>query len=293
MTNSTAYIIGSGPSLLNLTPREIEYLNRSKHTLSLNSYLEHWEKIGLLPKCHMMADGQFPTIRMLVNDARRIQRLGNQITYYINHRYLRFFPVFTDFRGVKHALRKRWEVWRDFSYLVPWTLPKKHMVTFSQFCQQKHAYRADNNGWFWAEKLSDPLYFYRGTLTSAINLASIIWPNCNISLIGVDLNSYGYFFDPKNGETQMEKYQKINDLRIGKTSASHHLKSHRLNQHATAVPYETNNKNKLPGIQNAFPKIVVELAKTGRKLTCSNPYSLLVEQNILPYEPLISKHLPK
>jgi hypothetical protein len=284
-----AYIIGSGPSLLDLTKEEIQHLNHSQYTLSLNCYLEHWEKIGLLPKCHMMADGQFPTIKMLVNDTRLIQKLGDRITYYISHRYLSYFPNWMDISGVKHAFRKRWEIWAQFSYWVPWTISKKNLVPFSQICESNYSHQADEQGWFWAENLSEPLYFNRGTLSSAINLASIIWPNCDIHLLGVDLNTYGYFFDPPEGETQMEKLHKINEKRIGKTSAEHHLKSHKTNTHATAVTYETEDKQKLPGIQQAFPRISEQLNKSDRSLFCSNPNSLLVEQNILPYTPVIPK----
>ena len=128
-----AYIIGSGPSLLDLTKEEIQHLNHSQYTLSLNCYLEHWEKIGLLPKCHMMADGQFPTIKMLVNDTRLIQKLGDRITYYISHRYLSYFPNWMDISGVKHAFRKRWEIWAQFSYWVPWTISKKTSSHFHKF----------------------------------------------------------------------------------------------------------------------------------------------------------------
>lgn len=288
-----AYIIGSGPSLLNLTDKEIQYLNNSKQTISLNYYLQYWKIIGILPKCHMMADGQFPTIKMFINDTHLIKQLNVNINYYISHKYLSYFPHWTNLPAIKHALRKRWEVWKNFSYYVPWKIPKISTIPFSQICESKYKHKTDSNGWFWAKSLNEPLYFNRGTLTSAINLASIIWPNCNISLLGVDLNTYGYFFDPQKGKTQMENFHKINDLRIGKTSANHHLKSHKLNQHATAVTYETNNKKKLPGIQNSFSKIVEELTKKGKKLTCANPKSLLVEQNYLPYEPVIPDPLLK
>ncbi len=193
----------------------------------------------------------------------------------------------TDFRGMQHALRKRWEIWRDFSYWVPWSIPRDCMVPFAQINESKHAHRTDKNGWFWAKKLSEPLYFYRGTLTSAINLASVIWPECHIQLLGVDLNTYGYFFDPKEGRTQMEKFHDINEKRIGRTSAKHHFKSHRLNTHATALAYETEDDKKLAPIQTAFPRMAEELKKTGRQLLCSNPTSLLVKENYLPYAPVI------
>ena len=287
MKRESAYIIGSGPSLLDLTEQEKCFLNEHRNTLSLNQYLLHWDTVGVIPKQPLMADGQFPCIKIFVETQKVIQELKTSIDYYVPQNYLNYFPAGLNWREWKHAIRKRLQVWRKFGYRMPLRINRDNLSVFSQASEARYQHLISEDGWYWAKTLNDPLYFWRGTLTSAINLASILWPDADIKLLGVDLNSYGYFFDPKRGEEDREDFHKFNEKRLSETSAVHHRKSHAQNTHATAVTYEQDGKTPLPGIQSAFPRMMEELAKTGNTLNCSNPNSLLVTDGVCPYSPII------
>jgi hypothetical protein len=291
MSKPCVYILGSGPSLLSLTPEEVAYLNRQPAVLSLNQYLIFWEKIGVIPKCHMMADGQYPAIKLLMETQEAIMQLEEPITYYINRRYLHYFPRGLNWRVWKHGIRKRLQLWRQHRYAPPLRTPQEHLVTFSQVSEAPNAHLMDENGWYWAQSLEDPLYFHRGTLTSAINLAAIVWPDADIALLGVDLNTYGHFFDLDWDQDRWKEHEVFNRKRLSDLSAVHHEKSRAMNTHATAVEYDQDDEDSIPGIQAAFPLMQAELAKTGRTLYCCNPDSLLVTDGILPYAPVLPETL--
>lgn len=282
----SAYIFGSGASLLNLTQEEVQYLNEQPCTLSLNRYLLHWKTVGVVPKAHLMADVHFPCIKFFVETQAEIQRINQPVTYYINPRYLAYFPDRLDYRLCRHAVRRRWEAWKGNRYIVPLRVRKDNLVPFFQTNAPRFADLLDDSGWFWANSLDEPMLFFRGTLTSAVNLAAVIWPEADIKLLGVDLNSYGYFFDPKTGEeTEEEKADRIR--RTDAVRAAHHSKSRRMGVHATAATFEFGDRPALPPVQSVFPRIREELAKTGRELYCCNPDSLLVTDGICPYAPVI------
>src|SRR5690606_34786688 len=58
------FILGSGASLYELSPREITILNQ-KTTISLNKYLLCWEEIGVWPNMHFLVDVHRPAPRVL------------------------------------------------------------------------------------------------------------------------------------------------------------------------------------------------------------------------------------
>jgi hypothetical protein len=287
MSRPTAYLFGSGPSLLDLTAEEKHFLNEQPQTLSLNQYLLHWQKVGVVPQNHLLADTQFPCIKIFVDTQRVIRDIGKPVTFYMNRSYLRYFPNRLHLGAWKHAIRKRWEVWRDFKYRVPLRIRRDNLVPFSQVAEERYRHLLDANEWYWARSLEDPLYFFRGTLTSAINLAAIVWPESDIKLLGVDLNSYGYFFDPDHTLADAQADLEKNKRRVGEVSALHHQKSHQLNIHSTAVQYDVDEKKSLPGIQSVFPRIREELARNGRRLFCCNPKSLLVTDGVCPFAPVM------
>jgi hypothetical protein len=284
---SECYIIGSGPSLLTLSEEEKQHLNSSEKTLSLNQYLVHWRKVGIKPKKHIMADGYFPAIRLFVDTINEIRRLGESVEYFAHTNYQRYFPLRRNYRSLKHGLRLRLQTIRDFRYYVPYGIDCGRVRWFTQAAQMLPENAEIAVDAMWATSLQVPLFYWRGTLSSAINLANILWPGCNVKLLGIDLNSYGYFFDPEFGMKDNEKLSLFDKKRLSGVHADHHSKSRSLRTHATAVSFESKETRVLPGIQACFPFITKALERTGSSLFCCNPDSLLVTENVCAYAPIL------
>ena len=123
---------------------------------------------------------------------------------------------------------------------------------------------------YWAESLDDQLYLNRGSLTAAINLATAGFGSTTIKLVGVDLNSEKSFFAEELAETK-RYYDPLHDPLAAQAE-----------KHATAV--------QLPGIepiQAVLPQVVEHLAGRGVELVCCSAGSLLCQEAICPYEPLL------
>ena len=81
-----------------------------------------------------------------------------------------------------------------FSYLYrityPFYLPKNIKKIFVHRNNE-----IENKGGAWAEKPGECLYSFQTSLTSIFNYVYLNFPNSNIVMAGVDLNSKGYYFE--------------------------------------------------------------------------------------------------
>jgi len=279
MKKKCSFIIGSGSSLLDLTDNEKEYLNNEPNTLAMNKYLLFATKVGVIPKNLFLADKLFPA-QMVVDKSLQIAKSTNSSMRFYLHKYYRDFygpyrksaPLNLEFQanGLKCLVigfLKRLKLFYKHKYFVGYY---KNMVDIEYF---KFGQSSDEI--YWAESLSNNLYFYRGSLTTAINLAYLIFPSTDIYLLGVDLNSNISFYADEVGK--ISKYERRADAghKQRMEMASH------FGKHATALPYMG-----MPGIHTVIPLIAAELNKKGVKLYCCNQKSLLVRDGLCPYRSL-------
>ena len=103
-----------------------------------------------------------------------------------------------------------------------------------------------------------------------MNLAYIIYPECNIKLIGIDLNNSSSFY-----QEELKKHPEFVDWKV-----SQRIKSQ--NRHDTVIKTEKGT------VIDRFHLIQQKLAKKSTKLLCCNTESLLIQDDICEYSPIIS-----
>jgi hypothetical protein len=130
----------------------------------------------------------------------------------------------------------------------------------------------------WAGNLDEPLCHYRGSLTAAINLASLIYPVTKIKLVGVDLNRYLAFYGRAFDDYRI-RYRLRSPLEPYDTF---HQQAIERDIHQTAL-----GSTSRPSILAAFPSIRRCLERRSVELVCCNRDSLLVTEGAVPYERLL------
>ena len=282
------FVVGSGRSLLDLRPEEVSHVNECDFVLSFNKHLVFYRKVGIVPTHYMMLDAHPPADLVLYEALRRrdedrlsqvelilheswrrtIARaspvsavldlvvsnpvLNSLPLYRLVHRvYAPLNPRGNRALGLKMALY----LWRQRSYL----LSRAVFVTCTN----------SRTGGEWATRMDQTIFHFRGTLTSAINVAHILHPASKIKLLGVDLKDNSYFFDEE----------------IARSPARWQDWTARIpnrERHTVALPLMG-----VPGIQDCLPFVAENLGKTGSRLVCCNRNSYLVEAGLLDYEPVI------
>jgi hypothetical protein len=257
-------ILGSGRSLLDLSDGERAYLNAHPNTLGMNRFLLYHEKVGIIPKAVFLADWHFPAQRIFVDLVRAARRLHPSPRFFAHSYYKSFFdrpplhPI-----ALRRFLGVRRRFYKKYGYWLPAFLPRVE-TTYFQSEPEKNS-----RPLFWARSLDEELYFHRGSLTTALNLVSVVYPVRKIKLLGIDLNGDKSFF-----AEEVERTQKHADVAQDTIAAQ-------VGQHFTAIPHNGHEP-----IQAVIPGIVDRLRQDGIELVCSNQRSLLCQEQICRYEPL-------
>jgi len=272
-THPRCYIFGSGRSILDLTPEEKDYLNAHPNTLSMNKYLAFHEKVGVVPAAHFIADHHYPAHWCVAESIRRARHLVPKPRLLLHNYYRRLFQwnlrSAWRVRSLLWGLSTRWSLWKTHRFWFPLFTPRTSITWF-------HSQEDSRKPFCWAETLNDQLYFYRGSLTTAINLCNIIWPGRDVCLLGVDLNTRRAFYQ--------EDIDAMPELFATMKQSAQERAALSLEQgvHATALTYRG-----VPGVQAVIPMIVKELERRNVRLLCCNPKSLLVTDGLCEYAPVI------
>lgn len=261
--DDTFYILGTGRSLLDLSSEERRYLDAHPRTLGMNRFYLNYERLDICPSMLFLSDFNYYADLILRGCIERLKREGRALPYYVGDEYLRFYrsASLADLR-FKRRMRRKLKNKADYK---PGALPVyEHLVGFPVSNEAQKFY--------WARSFKTPLYHRRGSLTVAINLANILYPACDIKLLGIDLSSPGYFYDDLiTDETRDQWVDEKYD------------QSKRLGVHASARP-KTHDSTTLCDVMH---QVTAEFRRQGRGLYCCNPESLLVTENVVPYAPVI------
>ena len=118
----------------------------------------------------------------------------------------------------------------------------------------------------WAKKIDDPLFSFRGTLSGAINLATVIGAG-RIVLVGVDMNDESHFYKDVPYSKHLKKIK--NEFGF----------DDKLDGHSTNCVY-----SRVRGICDALKIISKHI-----KITCASKDSYLVKNGIFKYEEIQCK----
>lgn len=240
------FILGSGQSLLKLSPEELRHINSSPFVLAFNKYLLFYEKTGVIPTHYLLGDSGGKAFLMFQETIKRCNHNPLQSVQFIFSREL--------IKKIKKHPSGRMLLTGNI---------KKRMTLIRRTDWLK--------GGAWAKNLKSPIYHFRGSLSGAINITSILNPGQRIKLLGVDLNNHAYFFQDEI-ENNPEKW----GLFLQRLTPE-------AEQHETIVAVKETG-----GIQEAFPFMQKNVQKNGGELLCCNPESYLVTKKILSFSPIIT-----
>jgi len=265
MKRKFAYIIGAGTSLLNLTDDEKTLLNDHPRTFAMNKYLLFYDILGIVPKAVFLADSHYPAQYVFFESIKIANQLNPKPHFFANIFYKKLFS--RSILDLDFVLYFRYHTYRYFHYWIPWFFNYEKITFFNN----PNLGRKD---FFWGKSLDDDLYFYRGSLTTAINLVNILYPECDICLLGIDLKSIDAFYT-----SQLQKHPAL--LRKSANEIKKESFAQDAQKHLTSLTY-----NGTPGVQHVLPNIVSHLKNQGINLYSGNPDSLLVEEGICDFKPL-------
>jgi len=165
------YIIGSGASLNTLTDEEIECIKRADLVISFNKYLIFYEKVGIIPHIHLQFDAaDKPSYYVFLRTLEKINKDPKLSGIHL---------------GVNVNLMKKARLY----------IPTKNLFLVSDNIERwKDPHFTEQ---IWAHSLTQKMFHFRGSLTSVINFANVIHPTSVIKLVGVDMGSNEYFFQPE------------------------------------------------------------------------------------------------
>jgi hypothetical protein len=255
------YILGSSESLLRLSNEEIQFLNSHPNVLAMNKYLLFYKLIGVYPKDFFLIDTQFPGPKVLQESMKIAQGNDTKVRFFIGEGFRQIFQP--SLQQLPSYLKSRLKYIIRNKFFVPFRMSYSPVQYF------KFKKGNDFASLQWANTFDEELCFYRGSLTTAINLCYLIYPECDIYLLGVDLNTPNSFYQ--------KEIQKSSDL-VDSNSAI----QTKTNRHATAL-----QTNGFPGIEQYLPKIVDRLRGKGINLYCCSKESLLVKEGICEYRSVI------
>ncbi len=247
--------------MLRLSEKERAFLD-TQTTVGMNKYLLFWDILGVYPTHYFLADIHYPALRVYEESVERVEEAGRPVHFLLDQTYRRRYGGGA-FKWLWN-LPFRLDVYRRHGF---WYHPEVTPPAATYF-KRCHRWKAPEE---WGRSLDDLMFFWRGSLSCLINLLTVIGLGRRIKLLGVDLNTAGSFFDDA---LKTRPYLLDNYMQMQQQAEKR--------QHFTAMRYQG-----MPGIQAKWPFIQENVHAMGCEIHCCNPDSLLVEEGLCPYAPVI------
>lgn len=272
---NTIIVLGCGESIKSLTKEEIEYINNCKIRIAINKFMGFYDLTPLKPNYvyfHDEMDNSFYMFKYILEKCKK-NNLTN-LTFFTNphfkglsSKYGLLYLLYLKLRsGIKWYILKRKSWTADQLYLrLPFKkiqCPKSSKIITVKL----ETYDKGDN---WAQNIHEKLFNYKGSLSSILNLCSILSPNTPIYLVGNDFNGSKYFFQ-----------EELNKL----TFPTHDFSTQIIQKYNRHMSFIANNDGKT--FSDKIPDIINHLSKTKNELYCINPDSLLVTQGNIKYKKL-------
>ena len=264
-------ILGSGKSILSLSAEDRAFINQCDARIALNKFGAFTDIAGIEPTHIFFLDSYEQSCRNILQHifAQAIKLGQEGVT----------FVVSTELRGkcvtCDDSRRSLLETAAYFSQLEHDPFLWRQLPDFAgnsdafltpSGCilhfREHHEWRS---GGHWATSSTDPLFHFRGSLTSAINYATVEFPGAVIWLVGADFRDGGYFFD----DALARITYRWQDWTTAETRLSEAHTSVRTICGATML--------------DAFPVVLDEVEKSGSTLFCTNTQSLFVQHGLVPW----------
>lgn len=258
------FVLGSGESVSELTEAEIDYINRAECKLAINKFMAFHRVAGIMPTHVFFVDRHDNSLLFLqhIFDLCIRDRISN-ITFILDSRYRRRLATST----LSHLL-KRLAFGVVLGLLPRWDRRVFRVPTDCQF--QFISRPLSLEGGEWATSLEEPLFHYRGSLSTVLNYVSILFPDRVVKLVGCDFNSSDYFFQQQLEEVGLSWEDWTTPI----------VKE--VDRHFSAIPYKGTT------IFDRFDFIVNQMGRTGNRVYNCNPDSLLVKKGFMDYTSVIT-----
>ncbi|HPO12122.1 MAG TPA: hypothetical protein PLI09_01650 [Candidatus Hydrogenedentes bacterium] len=256
----TVYVLGSGLSLCGLTQAEKQFL-AGQITVAMNKYLLFWDLIGVFPTHFFLADIHHPALRVYEESVDIVRRMDKPVHFLLADEFRRFYGGTALDRILNFPYRLNY--YRKTRFWSSSAMMPEH-ATYFRRCQRWDAPEV------WGKTLQDLMYFYRGSLSVLLNLITVLKLGDSVKLLGVDLNTSDCFYQ----DAIQKRPDLFDDYMKNSLGAAA--------QHMTAQTFQG-----MPGIQAKWPFIRENYQREGVALYCCNPKSLLVEEGLCPYAPVI------
>jgi hypothetical protein len=260
-------VLGSGMSILELSKKDIKYINNCEVVIAINKFMAFYKKSGIVPTHIYYVDNYQDSVKLFLQYIFNVCRKDNlkNLIFIVNkkmsdsltsNKYL--FYSKKAYRKIKYGEKSK----KIDLFLVPKNC-KFNFITHQDWL----------NGDAWASSLDEPLFHYRGSLSTVLNYISIQYPNRHISLVGVDFNSSKYFFQNELEKLSFQWQDWTTPLTKEKS------------MHFSAIDYQGKT------IFDKFEFMINQLNLSGNSMSCPNSKSLVVEKELVKYIPLGSHHI--
>jgi hypothetical protein len=233
-------VLGSGPSILQLTSDEINYINSCEVKIAINKFMAFYEKSFIIPNNIYYVDDYEPSVVLMLDYIfnKCIENNLKKLNFIINK---------------SHQEKLNLEQFKDNHYTF-------EFITHQDWLNQDQ---------IWSNNLEDPLFHYRGSLTTVLNYISIKYPNRDIKLVGVDLYSDQYFFQEQLEGLDFDYRDWTSDI----------VKKEKL--HFSAVNHQNTT------IYDKFDFILDNLLKSNNNIYICSSKSLLLHNTKIQYKKLL------
>jgi len=259
-----SFILGSGPSIFDLNEEQKRWLSMQPFVFAMNKYLMFWDKVGIHPSHFFLIDTHFPAYAVLEKSIARKHELKKPVKFCLGYRFRPFvnqglFGKFRNFYALKKVTKN------DRRYTGRFLEIESPLF----FDHQTNLFKEHK----WAESLSEPLYYFRGSLTILLNLITILNPRNPIYLLGVDMNTNRTFYDE---ELQADPLLRDNFHVIGEKTG----------KHPTVVEMKVRDGRNVGGLLDKWEFIQKSCELAGCPIYNCNSQSLLVESGLCEYSPI-------
>lgn len=268
-STSPTYVLGSGSSILELTPGQCDFLSQAPHVIAMNKFILYWEKVSIAPSHYFLADIHFPSYLVLQRTLEKIESMPREPVLWLERRYRPFLLADVS-KAKRQSARAQLAEWQES---CPDRSLKLHNLTSRKLLFFRRRDHFSKPRWYnWAVSIHQPLYFWRSSLTILLNLLYLLRPHSPIVLVGVDLNRSESFF-----QEEFEQDTLLHDHTLGR--------GYEASLHPTAARLGQNE-----GIQSRWPFISRMCARHGITIYNSNRESLLVKEGYLEYRNVPELH---
>ena len=269
-------VLGSGLSINNLTDQERKLLDSCKVKIAINKFAAFYNKAGIVPTHIYYTDDYYESSRnffeYMVQYLRK-DKLAN-LTFIVSKR---MFPMLaqTRFQYILKKIREKKihlsEVWDIYFSKAKKNTNKDLLLERINILQLPPKSKLQiveirsyiDKGTAWAKSLKEPLYHFKGSLSTVLNYISIFYPNKKVLLVGVDFNTADYFFE-----------KELNNLNFNTKDWTYNLRK-KENKHYSIIMTD--------GVKmdDEIPFMIEQLYKRNIQLFSVNKDSYLVKEGFV------------